>query len=106
NTKLLRVLSVQARPVELHRVPGDDASDRLSNQMPVEHVEANVPSGCTHRYEAPIDVVPQRESGTVTGRLQLPPHFIVTPSILEQLGRIGSRHATLRDHSVWNTDGR
>jgi hypothetical protein len=29
---------------------------------PVEHIEADVPAGCTHRYEAAIDVVSAKSS--------------------------------------------
>ena len=71
NTKLLRILGVQTRPTELHCFATDDTPDRIVANEPIEDIEADVPAGCGHRYEAAIDVMPERETRAVAGWLEL-----------------------------------
>src|SRR5436309_640415 len=80
DAELLGVLGVQSLPAaELHGVRADHASNRCTGQGPIEHVEADVPSGGAHRDEPTIDVVPQRESGAAALRLQLPADVLSAP---------------------------
>src|SRR4030095_648312 len=54
-------LRVQPLPApELQGVGADDASNGLTGEKPLQHIEANVPPGSTHRDEAAIDVAPDR----------------------------------------------
>src|SRR5208282_4269936 len=63
DAELLRVLGVQALPaLEAHGLRADHASDGLTREQPIHHVEADVPAGRAHRDEAAIDVVPEREA--------------------------------------------
>src|SRR5262245_29394371 len=49
NAELLCVLGVQSLPaVELHGFGADDASNGLTRQKPIQHIETNVPPGSTH----------------------------------------------------------
>lgn len=48
DTELFRVLGIQAWPIEFHRFAGDDAPEGLAGKESIEHVEADVPAGCTH----------------------------------------------------------
>ena len=72
--ELLRVFSVEPLPAaELHGIGADDAADGLSGEQTIQHVEADVPAGSTHRDEATVDVVPEREpSAAASQRLQFP----------------------------------
>jgi hypothetical protein len=79
----LRILGVQAWPTEFHRFATDDAPERLTGEESLEHVEADMPARCTHRYETAIDVVPKRETRAVAERLKLPSNIIVAPTVLE-----------------------
>src|SRR4051812_24649203 len=61
DAELLCVLRVQSLPAaEPHRVGTDRASDRGSAEKAIEHIEADVPPGSTHRDVALVDVGPQR----------------------------------------------
>src|SRR5262245_53957271 len=62
NAELLGVLAVQSLPAaELHDICPGDTSNHLACEQPHEYVEADVPTRSTHRYEATVDVVPERE---------------------------------------------
>src|SRR6266436_2366832 len=92
NAELLCVFRVQSLPGEFHRLRTNDASNGLTGQKPIQHIETNVPPGSTHRDEAVTDVGPQREARAANNGFEFPPHLKVTPLVLKQLGSIGSRH--------------
>src|SRR5439155_18275057 len=93
NAELLCVLGVQSLPVtELHRLGTNEAADGGSAEKVIQHIEANVPSGSTHRDEAAIDVGPQRQARAATKAFEFPPHIEATPVVLKRLWRVGSRH--------------
>src|SRR5262245_52647966 len=80
DAELLCVLGVQSLPAaELHRVAGNDASNRLAGEVPLEDVEADVPARGAPRDEAAIDVVPEREARAAAERLELPPEVVAAP---------------------------
>src|SRR5436190_20570797 len=59
NAELLCVLGIQSLPAaELHRLGTNDAAEGGSAEKVIQHIEANVPPGSTHRDEAAIDVDP------------------------------------------------
>src|SRR5579871_3112848 len=88
NPKLLGVLRVQPLPTaELHRVTADDAADGSPAQKPIQNIETDVPPGSTHRDEATIDIVPQRQARADTQGLELPSHIV----ILKHSGSVGAR---------------
>src|SRR5262252_3277164 len=91
-TKLLCVLGVQSLPAELHRLGTSDAADGASSEQLIQHIEADVPSGRTHRDEAAVDVGPQRQPRAATDGFEFPPHIEAAPVVLEHLRSIGSRH--------------
>src|SRR5438445_13022767 len=86
NTELLCVLGVQSLPAaELHGLGADDASNGLTGEKPLQHVEADVPARSAHRYESTIDVVPKREpSAAASQRLQFPADVLFPPAEFEQ----------------------
>src|SRR5213078_563122 len=91
--ELLCVLGVQSLPAaELHGLGADDASQGLTPEQPFQHIEADVPSGSTHRDEAAIDVGPQRQARAAAKRFELPPDIEATPVVLERPGSVGPRH--------------
>src|SRR5690349_2236166 len=93
NAELPGVLGVQPLPAtELHRVRTNDAADRSSAEQVIQHIQANVPPGSTHRDEATIDVGPQRQARATTERFELPPHIEATPVVLKQLRSLRSHH--------------
>src|SRR5206468_6465706 len=93
NAELLCVLRVQSLPAtELHRLGTNDAADGGSAEQVIQHVEADVPAGSTHRDVAAIDVGPQREARATASRFELPPHVEAAPVVFEPLWSIGSRH--------------
>jgi hypothetical protein len=94
---LLRVLGIQARPIELHRFACNDPSEGLGCEESIEYVEADVPAGRTHRYETPINVVPEREARAISKWLELPSHIVAAPLKFEQLWGVSARHARLGD---------
>ncbi len=63
-----------------------------SAEQVIQHIEANVPPGRTHRDEAAIDVGPQRQACAATKGFELPPHIETAPVVLEHFGSVGSRH--------------
>src|SRR2546430_797141 len=74
NTELPGVLRVQPLPAaELHRVATNDAADGSSAEKVIQNIETNVPPGSTHRDEAAIDVVPQRQARAATKGFEFPP---------------------------------
>src|ERR1700688_3034782 len=90
-TELLGVLRVQPLPAaELHHRGADNAPDGSSAEKAIENFETNVPSGGTHRDEAAIDVVPQRQARAATQGFQFPSHIVATPTVLEHLWSVGS----------------
>src|SRR6266576_400179 len=96
--ELLCILRAQSLPVaELHRVGTNHAAQRGSAEQVVQHIEANMPPGSTHRDVAAIDVGPQRQARAATDGFELPPHIEATPVVLEQLGSVGSRHRCFGD---------
>jgi hypothetical protein len=49
NAELHCVLGVQSLPAaELHGLDADDASNRLTGEKAIQHIEADVPAGSTH----------------------------------------------------------
>ena len=90
NTELPGVLAVQSLPTfELHGVRADNASDGLTGEMPIQNIEADVPSGCTHCDVAAIDVGPQRQARAASGSFKLPPHIKAAPVVLKEVGSVG-----------------
>src|SRR5512146_744398 len=88
-TKLLGVLGVQSPPaVELQGLGADDTSQGLTGEQPIQHIEADVPSGSTHRDEAAIDAGPQREAGAAPKGFELPADSEASPGVLERPGRV------------------
>src|SRR6185295_3354741 len=79
-------------PTELHRLASNDAADWSFTEKVIQNIETNVPPGSTHRNEAAIDVVPQRQASAATQDLEFPPDILGAPVVLEHLGSIGSRH--------------
>src|SRR5262249_17136661 len=78
--ELPRVLGVQPVPsLELHRVGSDDAADRIAAEQVIQHVEAEMPPGGTHRDEPAIDVGPQRQARAGADGFELPPHVEAAP---------------------------
>src|SRR5260370_20604991 len=72
NTELLGVLRVEPRPIELHGLGADDATDGSSDEKAIQNIETNMPPGGTHRHEAAIDVVPQRPARAATKGFHVP----------------------------------
>src|SRR3954468_19566123 len=73
DTQLLCVLGGQSLPAaELHGITAGDASDRLTREQPIQHIEADVPARGAPRDETAIDVVPEGEARAVAERLELP----------------------------------
>src|SRR5260370_26596048 len=89
DTELLGVLRVEPGPTELHRLATNDAADGSSAEKVIQNIETNVPPGSTHRDEAAIDVVPQRQARAATKRFEFPPDIVV----LKHVGSVGSRHS-------------
>src|SRR3989441_4889663 len=77
NAELLCVLGVQSLPAaELHGLGADDASNGLTGEKPIQHIEADVPARSAHRYESTVDVVPRvppPPSGSSSQRMSAPP---------------------------------
>src|SRR5512143_2066851 len=93
NPKLPGVLGVQSLPaVELQRLGADDAPQGLTGEQPIEHIEADVPPGSTHRDEAAIDAGPQRQACAAPNSFQLPADREAPPGVLERSGSVGPRH--------------
>src|SRR5207247_2462083 len=97
NAELLCVLGVQSLPAaELHGLGADDASNRLTGEKPIQHIEADVPARSAHRYESTVDVVPKREpSAAASQRLQFPADVGSTPGIFERPRRVSPLHVGL-----------
>src|SRR5450432_639973 len=96
DAELLRVLGVQSRPAELHGFGADDASDGLTGEQPLQHVEADVQARSDHRDESTVDTVPEREPrAAASQRLQLPADVEFAPVIFERLRRVGPLHLGL-----------
>src|SRR4051812_31610004 len=97
DAELLRVLGVQPLPAaELHGVDADDASNGLTGEKPLQHVQADVPPRSAHRNESAVDVVPQRESrAAASQRLQFPADVLSSPAELEHLGCVRAFHLGL-----------
>src|SRR5204862_8122938 len=73
DAELLCILAGQSLPAaQLQRVTGDDASDWLTGEEPLEDVEADVPARRTPGDEAAIDVVPERQTRAAAARFELP----------------------------------
>src|SRR3954471_9928522 len=59
NAELSGVLGVQSLPAtELHRVGADNAPNGIPGELPLEHIEADMPARSAHRDESAVDVVP------------------------------------------------
>src|SRR5262249_55055216 len=91
-TELLCVLGVQSLPAELHGLGAGDASNGLTGEKPIQHIETNVPSGSTHCDEAAIDICPERQARPAANGFEFPPYIEATPVVLEHLGSLSSRH--------------
>src|SRR5947207_709870 len=89
--ELLCVVGVQSLPAaEFHGLGADDASNGLTGEKPLQHIEADVPARSAHRYEITVDVVPKREPGAAASqRLQFPADVLSPPVEFEHLGRVG-----------------
>src|SRR2546422_3555266 len=93
NAELLGVLRVQSLPAsELHRRGTNDAADGGSAEQVIQHIEAKVPPGSTHRDEAAIDVGPQRQARAATNGFELPPYIEATPVVDRKSTRLNSSH--------------
>ena len=92
DTELPGVLGVQPLPAELHRLTTNDASDRISTEEVIQHIETNVPSGSAHCDEALADVGPQGQARAATNGFEFPSHIVGAPVVLERLGSVGSCH--------------
>src|SRR5436305_8761812 len=93
NAELRCVLGVQSPPAaELHGVGADDASNGLTGEKPLQHIEADVPASSAHRYEIPVDVGPKRQARAATKGFEFPPHIEAAPDVLKRLGSVGSCH--------------
>src|ERR1700752_3173363 len=98
-TELLGVLGGQSLPAgKFPGVGSYDAADRVTREMPPEHVEADVPARGAPRDEAAIDVVPEREPRAAALRLQFPAQIASSPAVLEQRRRLGTLHGALGNH--------
>src|SRR5262249_19246656 len=96
--ELLCVLGGQSLPAGgLHGLGAGDASNRLTREEPLEHVEADVPARCAPGDEAAIDVVPEREAGAAADRFELPAEVAAAPTVLEEPRRLGPLHGGLGD---------
>src|SRR5262245_38683840 len=104
--ELLRVLGDETLPAELRRFAADDPPNRLTRELPLEDVEADVPAGGAPGDEAAIDVVPQLEARAATERLELPPEIVAAPAVLEQSRSLGSLHGALGDLGCRRPDRR
>src|SRR5947207_5399360 len=81
NAELLCVLGVQSLPAELHGLGADDASNGLTGEKPLQHIEADVPARSAHRYESTVDVGPQRQARAATQGFEFPPDIEATPRV-------------------------
>src|SRR5438067_464532 len=97
DAELLCVFGVQSLPAaELHGLGADDASNGLTGEKPIQHIEADVPARSPHRYESTVDVVPKREpSAAASQRLQFPADVGSTPGIFERPRRVSPLHVGL-----------
>src|SRR5262245_41233842 len=97
DTELLRVLGVQSLPAaELEGVGADDASNGLPGEMPLEHIEADVPARGAHRDVVAVDVVPEPEPSAASAeRLQLPANVASTPAVFERPRCVSPLHVCL-----------
>src|SRR5436309_13154630 len=97
NAELRCVLGVQSPPAaEFHGLGADDASNGLTGEKPLQHIEADVPARSAHRYEITVDVVPKRKPGAAASqRLQLPADVVSTPAIFERPRRVSPLHVGL-----------
>ena len=68
-----------------------------SAEKAIQDIETNVPPGSTHRDEAAIDVVPQRQARAAAEGFEFPPHIVAAPGVLEHPGSLGSRHCRFGD---------
>src|SRR5437762_847329 len=95
--ELLCILGVQSLPAaEFHGLGADDASNGLTGEKPLQHIEADVPDRSAHRYEITVDVVPKRKPGAAASqRLQLPADVVSTPAIFERPRRVSPLHVGL-----------
>src|SRR5437879_13586586 len=94
NAEQLCVLGVQSLPAsELHGLGADDASNGLTGEKPLQHIEADVPARSAHRDEITVDVVPEREPRAADSqRLQFPPDVWSTPVEFQHLGCVAPFH--------------
>ncbi len=97
DAELLGVLGVESLPAfEFHGLGANDTSKRLAREKPIQHVQAEVPTGGAHRNVSTVDVVPEREPRTTASqRLQLPADVLSAPIEFEHFERVGSFHLGL-----------
>src|SRR5262245_11694898 len=75
--------------------------------MVIQYIEADVPARSSHRDEATVDVVPERETGAaVSKRLELPSNVLTAPVELEHPRRFGALHMRLGNHRRRRSDCR
>ncbi len=72
----------------LHGLTSNDAADGRSVEQVIQNIETNVPPGSTHRDEAAIDAVPQRQARAAANGFEFPSDI----AVLKQLGGVGSCH--------------
>src|SRR5882672_2582835 len=93
DAELLCVLGVQSLPAtELHHLGTNDTADGSPAEKVAQDIEADVPSGSTHRDEAAIDIGPQRQARAATKGFEFPAHVEATPVVRKQPGSISLRH--------------
>ena len=76
----------RCQPPNFIASPADKAADRVAAEKVIQDVEADVPPGRTHRDEAAVDVVPQRQPRAATNRFELPPEIVAAPVYSSSLG--------------------
>src|SRR5215471_506136 len=88
-SELPGILRVQPLPaIELDRITASHAADRSTAEKLIQNIETNVPPGSTHRNEAAIDVVPQRQPRAAIRGFEFPTGIVV----LKHPWSLGSRH--------------
>src|SRR2546430_14546678 len=91
NAELLCILRAQSLPVaELHRVGTNHAAQRGSAKQVVQHIEANVPPGSTHRDVTAGDFWSHRPAPAPPPSCQPPPRAQSPPRVLPQLWGLGA----------------
>src|SRR5690349_2819394 len=68
----------------------------MTLEKPLEHVEADVPSGGAHGDVFAVDAVPDGEPRAAGDRLQLPADVLTAPAEFEEARSVGTFDLALR----------